>query len=433
MSTPSKTQYRISPARLNELTSNGMNVDDAVTLLKNEPGAAFESPDAEDEEPRDQGGSFDYQKAERQHRMLQAAAGGARPTPAKIEHLVRSPEARGKRLFSSKTSILVPEKPDYPKIHFLCKQLGLAAGAPALLIGISQSGKTFLAQALGLCVATGKPLLGTLEVRKGQVVHIDYEQGRELTRIRYLRLMKGMGLTPSDLAEGDLDLYRESKKLDEAGAEDELSKKLAGKALCIIDSLRASISGEKDENSSSIRETIDMLGRVSETSGCTVLILHHQGKGTVRDDRFASRGSSAIFEAAGSAFSLEVTGEYPEKVYRLWQTKTRMGHANELRYQLTDVGAQVEEIGCSEGIALVSSVESPKRSVEDRIVDALRQKTELAAEELAKAVGGQKQRVVETREKMVRDGLIDLRPRKSGKGEVYFLTETGAAWGSTGT
>jgi hypothetical protein len=240
--------------------------------------------------------------------------------------------------------------------------------------------------------------------------------------------MKGKGMMPSDLADGDLEFYRETKKLDESGAEHELREKLAGKALCIIDSLRASISPDKDENSSAIRDPIDMLGRVSEDTGCCIIILHHQGKGNVRDDRFASRGSSAIFEAAGAAFQLEVAGKYPEKVYRLWQTKTRMGFAEEVRYHLQDVGCHVEDIGCSEGIVLVPTVGPVKASLEDKITSALREKGELSAEDLYESVKpARKQDVKEARDKLVESGLVGAKKKDSGKGEIYYLLATG--WG----
>ena len=133
-----------------------------------------------------------------------------------------------------------------------------------------------------------------------------------------------------------------------------------------------------------------MLGSVSEDTGCTVVILHHQGKGIVKDDRFAGRGSSAIFEAAGAAYQLEVEGEYPDRAYRLWQTKTRMGMARDMRYQLTDVGAHVEQINCSEGISLVPCEEVVQPTVEDKVVEVLRARGELSAGELDKEVGGRK-------------------------------------------
>lgn len=421
---------------MKELLGTNEKAGEAIERLERaiEAGDVEEASSPVDEDAQDEAGYFDYEQAERlvrQHRSISLAKARPRPTLPESKPTVD----RKRRLFSARTPIVVPTKAEYPKISFLCKRLGLAVGPPALLIGISQSGKTFLAQSLGLCVATGRPFLGTLEVVKGPVVHIDYEQGQELSRIRYHRLMKGMGLALGDLADGDLDLYREVKKLDEPGAEEELRDKLKGKALCIIDSLRASISGDKDENSSGIRETIDMLGSVSESTGCTIVILHHQGKGNQRDDRFLGRGSSAIFEAAGAAYQLEVSGEYPEKVYRLWQTKTRMGFFGEAQYQLRDVGDHVEEIGVSEGIVLdprISVGQARRLTIEDKIVDALRAKGELSADELAAAVGGRKDSVLKARKGMIEDGFLDTRKRQSDRREVFFLTETGEAWGKVG-
>jgi predicted ArsR family transcriptional regulator len=417
--------YTINPLRLEALMREGTGVSEAIDILKKESGALIENH--EEGPPEDDNGYYDYEKAEEEYRRSQPGRMDPRYRPlAKALPDRPNPDVRTRSVFSNRTSILVPEKAVFPKIRFLCKQLGLAAGPPTLLIGISQSGKTFLAQDLGLSVATGKPFLGNLSVGKGQVVHIDYEQGLEQSRVRYLRLMKGKGLTPSDLVDGDLDLYRAAKKLDEPGAEDELCEKLAGKALCIIDSLRASISGERDENASDFREPIDMLGRVSENTGCCILILHHQGKGTVRDDRFAGRGSSAIFEAAGSAFSLDVAGDYPKRIYHLWQTKTRMGRAPDVFYQLQDVGSEVEEIGCTEGIALVPSTAQVERTLDERIVDAVREAGELTAEALAKVVGGRKQEVLHARDKLVETGVLDHKARSSGTGKVYVLAK---GWG----
>jgi hypothetical protein len=405
---------------------------ESLGLMPPQPGIDNSSTDndtiaeeSSDEDAGDSAGGFDYEKDKLLWKRQQRANEQAKVMPAPPQ-----PADSGRRLFSDIIPITVSATPVYPKVNFLCKDLGLAVGPPALLIGISQSGKTFFAQALALCVATGRPLFGTTHsVARGPVVHLDYEQGGVLSSLRYHRLIRGMNLVPGDLGPNDLELCRESVKLDTEAAKDQLCEKLDGKALCIVDSLRASISAEKDENASGIRETIDMLGRVSEETQCTILILHHQGKGTVADDRFSGRGSSAIFEAAGSAYNLEVlTGNAPDCVYRLWQTKTRMGRAKEVRYRLKDVGAHIEEINCTEGIALIPEDAVPDQTVEDKIVAALRQKA-LTAEELSKAVGGRKANVVKARKTLETDGIVDSRPRSGAKAIEYFLTELGQAYG----
>jgi len=93
-------------------------------------------------------------------------------------------------------------------------------------------------------------------------------------------------------------------RLSDAEAEEWLIRECAGMAVCIIDSLRATILG-CDENDSSVRAFLDKLLRVSEVTGCTFLLIHHAGKGRGEgDQREAGRGSSAIFDAAGTVLKM---------------------------------------------------------------------------------------------------------------------------------
>ena len=78
---------------------------------------------------------------------------------------------------------------------------------------------------------------------------------------------------------------------------------MTGRDLIIIDSLRAATGGQ-DENDSAIRAGLDMLGKLSEDTGCRALVIHHARKQGSDDPggRYAIRGSSAIFDAADSAY-----------------------------------------------------------------------------------------------------------------------------------
>jgi hypothetical protein len=107
-----------------------------------------------------------------------------------------------------------------------------------------------------------------------------------------------------------------------------------------------------------------------------------------------------------------------------------MGFAPEVRYRLCDIGHPVEEIGCSEGISLLPVQEAPKRSLEDRIVEALREEGELTAEELYEgAKPARKQAVKIARDKLVAEGIANSKKRESDGREVYFLTSNGNSWG----
>lgn len=197
-----------------------------------------------------------------------------------------------------------------PPIPWLCEGLGLAPGAPAVLGGYGFSGKTMAAQAMALAVACGAPIWGTYPARQGRVLHVDYEQGSHLTRLRYQRLARGMSLVPD---EGALSLSPLPRHyLDEPGSEAMLTRACEDHALLIVDSLRAS-SPSLDENSSEIRRVLDMLNRISEATGCLGVVIVHSRKPSGDDvgapAKFAVRGSSGIFDAAGSLFVLAGTAK----------------------------------------------------------------------------------------------------------------------------
>jgi hypothetical protein len=83
---------------------------------------------------------------------------------------------------------------------------------------------------------------------------------------------------------------------------------MTGRDVMLVDSLRAASPGV-DENSSDMRAGLDMLGAISEETGCRAEVIHHarkprEGDG---DSRYSVRGSSAIFDACDAVhvFSAE--------------------------------------------------------------------------------------------------------------------------------
>lgn len=177
-----------------------------------------------------------------------------------------------------------------------------------MLAGYGDSAKTMLAQNMALSFASGMAVFGVHPVRQGRVLHIDYEQGEYLTRERYQRLARAMGI--------DLDaLVREDRlrlacfpaaKLDDPATEALLKAAVTGFDVVIIDSLRAA-SPKTEENSSEARIPLDMLSRVC--AGTTLpLVIHHARKPT-RDQagsaRMSIRGSSALYDALGGCFVAE--------------------------------------------------------------------------------------------------------------------------------
>lgn len=191
---------------------------------------------------------------------------------------------------------------DPPPIPWLVESLAIAPGAPALITGYGGSGKTTFVQHVALAVATaGARVLGEYDVRHGSVLHVDHEQGIDLTKRRYRRL----GIT----ADAQLDLVsfpQWSLGDTRPEARGAFLEACRGRALVIIDSLLASTAAflEDGENSSAAREPLDFLTHVSETTGACVLVIHHSKKD--RSDRMTSaRGTSAITDAVSVHITFE--------------------------------------------------------------------------------------------------------------------------------
>lgn len=191
-----------------------------------------------------------------------------------------------------------------PPVPWLCEGLRIAPGRPSLFAGYGYSGKSLVAQSLALSVAAGRDVLGLFGARRGRVLHLDYEQGRRLTAERYQRLARAMGIGAAEL-EGHLrvSVYPQFL-LSDPDAEEVLVRETEGHALAIVDSLTCAIPSI-DEASREIAAPLYMLGRVSDRTGVTFLVLHHARKPS-RDAAggaaMAIRGSSAIFGAVDSAY-----------------------------------------------------------------------------------------------------------------------------------
>ncbi len=195
-----------------------------------------------------------------------------------------------------------------PPVNWLCQALDMAPGAPVLIAGYGFAGKTVAVQDLALAVATGTVAWGRFSVRKGRVLHIDFEQGSYLTRMRYQRLARARGIDPREL-DGRLTYAPLPDWYLDGDTHDELARLCEKVDLLIVDSFRAACP-HTDENASDARIPLDRLGRVSETTGAAPVVLHHARK-PVKDAqggaRMSVRGSGALYDACGSVlvFSAE--------------------------------------------------------------------------------------------------------------------------------
>jgi AAA domain len=193
-----------------------------------------------------------------------------------------------------------------PPLSYLVREIALVAdaGPPHLVAGYGYSGKTLAIQSLALSLAGALPIWGFYSCRDARrVVHVDLEQGERLTRIRYQRLARAMGLDITALGDalGLAPMPGIALTTEYAPIWRELMK---GRDLIVVDSLRAATRG-MDENASGIRDALDILGELSERTACRALVIHHARKpseNAPEGGRYSIRGSSAIYDASDCAY-----------------------------------------------------------------------------------------------------------------------------------
>ena len=227
-----------------------------------------------------------------------------------------------------------------PTQNYLIEALGIGPGAPTVVAGFGFCAKTMSLQSMLLDIATGAPVWGVYRCRVGRALHLDFEQGLRLSTERYQRLARSRGLDLRELRDGDrLRLaVHPSVYLTAEDAEAVFTRAFTGFDVVLIDSLKAATAGA-DENSSEIRQYVDVLGRVSEKTGATVILVHHARKPKADDPkggRYAMRGSSALFDAMASVFFFAGEKGAP----------TRVAHekCRNRGIMLDDFGLQVEDV-----------------------------------------------------------------------------------------
>ncbi len=193
-------------------------------------------------------------------------------------------------------------------VPWLVEGLGIAPGRPTVLTGRAGTGKTFAIQDLALAVASGQPAFNDhrfLPSRSGPVLHIDVDQGRYATARRYQQLARGRGL---DLAKLPISAAFFTGYLARNGGVDPVAQRCLantceGHALCVVDSLRGIAPG-MDENSSEFGAVLQSLAEITDSTGCTFVVLHHDGKGGADGQSSAGRGTSAIQDRAGGMWQI---------------------------------------------------------------------------------------------------------------------------------
>jgi len=185
----------------------------------------------------------------------------------------------------------------FPDPEWVVEEL-LAKGTLVVLGGKQKLGKSWLCLQLAQAVASQGVFLG-LEVKQGPVLYLALEDGAQ-------RLKDRLG---KQHAQGDLPIqYRfEFPKLNGPLGIERLASEIhdLGALLVVIDTLASAKTGDLDENDAGEMSALcNPLRQVAQAEGCTILLVHHHGKGAFGDPGVDLRGSSALAAAADANLGL---------------------------------------------------------------------------------------------------------------------------------
>ncbi|HMA97094.1 MAG TPA: AAA family ATPase [Polyangiaceae bacterium] len=267
-----------------------------------------------------------------------------------------------------------------PPIPWVIRGLDMCPGAPSLFAGYGYSGKSVVLQSMALQIAAGLPVWGSFAAVRGGCIHLDYEQGEHLTRLRYQRLAWASDIAPQDLEDRLQLLCFPPFYLDELESEKTLIELCSGKTLAIIDSFRAACRST-DENSSEARVPLDMLGRVSDRTGCAMAVIHHARKPSKDASvgaRDAIRGSSALYDACASVFVLEGEPDQPERTMHHCKARVSGKTQDPMSLRIEDAGDPGAD-GSAAGLRVTAS-KAP--TADERQKTFVRSRDEKTKEEL---------------------------------------------------
>lgn len=292
-----------------------------------------------------------------------------------------------------------------PPVRWLCQSLRIAAGAPTLFAGYGYSGKSVALQSMALSVASGRPLWGRYACARGNVLHMDYEQGRRITSERYQRMAFAEAIDVSEIGTS-----LEVGVLPEVGFSPDLCKRLGERrTLILVDSWRAAHSGV-DENSSEVRGTLDAMGQASEVTGCTFVVLLHSRKPQkdAEGGKYAIRGSSGFFDGAQTVYLFDGT-EVGRPLVKLEKDRIQGAQPTPFRLVIEDTDGRAGLRVRVEDVSEEPTPPTPSESFDalrTLLCQSLKERPGQGATELAERVGKRKSSVLAAVQSLLSSGAL---------------------------
>lgn len=191
-----------------------------------------------------------------------------------------------------------------PEHEWLVKGV-ITRGERTMMVGASQSGKSFLAIDLAMSIARGTPWFGN-KVKRGGVVYQAGEGGRGIKkRLRAYRAEHGLDLSgqmPFVLLPAPVDLY----------AGDDATTALIAEVkhwsttfdcpleLVVIDTLSTATPGADENSSKDVGPVLARCERIAQECACAVMLVHHMNSGGQKP-----RGHTSILANLDSVLKVE--------------------------------------------------------------------------------------------------------------------------------
>lgn len=176
------------------------------------------------------------------------------------------------------------------------------------LYGAPGCGKSFLAQAFGMCLATGEPWNNRV-VEPGGVLYLACEGIAGMPRrvqawVEHHQLdipKERLNDVPFYYTTGFNDLRGPAATTDLIRAiEHDLAGRGTKLSLVILDTLSRTLGGADENSAGEMNTALDQLDRIREVTGATILVLHHTAKGKMHE-----RGSSVLRGACDTMLFLQ--------------------------------------------------------------------------------------------------------------------------------
>ena len=199
----------------------------------------------------------------------------------------------------------------------------VSRGSLSIWFGAPGSKKSYILADAAVCVSNGvswlesalidgevKPLNG-IHTSKTNVLWIDLDNGRRVTRNRFSALLYGHNVEPNGLFPVSMPLPWPFMDRDEPVEYLYNTIMRNDIGLVIIDNL-GHITGDVDENSAEMAKVMSRLRRIVDATGAAIIIIHHARKnGSAQRVADALRGSSAVEAALDFAFYIERNEDDP--------------------------------------------------------------------------------------------------------------------------